>query len=214
MNRNIIHTSNFKERLPIVLFCLLWGIAIASAISYILESYLSQIISVSFLFFVIFVPIIEESTKISGLFFIKKWLNESNTGFLLGISAGIGFAITETFIYGLKYSNQAFLVIIAFLFLRIIGAGIMHASSTGILGYGYANYTKNKKPFTYLIPFFTSAIMIHALFNLITFSSQSFNQVFLILLSVLFSLILMLILTKKIYLFEKNKKTFQPNPSN
>jgi RsiW-degrading membrane proteinase PrsW (M82 family) len=126
-------------------------------------------------------------------------------GFLLGVSVGIGFVITETIIYGLRYSDQSFPVIIAFLFIRLLGAGSMHALSTGISGYGYSEYITNKRSVTYLASFFICAIGVHALFNLITFSAQVYNQVFLIILSVMFSMILILTITKKIYLYERNK---------
>jgi RsiW-degrading membrane proteinase PrsW (M82 family) len=92
-------------------------------------------------FFLVLVvaPFIEEALKASGVAARKSQLRVVADGPVFGASVGLGFGFFETFLYGLG----AFLVGglaagITLILVRSISSVVLHGSTTGMFGYGYA----------------------------------------------------------------------------
>ena len=92
-------------------------------------------------FFLVLVvaPFIEEALKASGVSARRKSLRILADGPVFGASVGLGFGFFETFLYGLG----AFLVGglaagITLILIRSVSSVLLHGSSTGMFGYGYA----------------------------------------------------------------------------
>ncbi len=92
-------------------------------------------------FFLVLVvaPFVEEALKASGVYGQRAALRQLADGPVVGAAAGLGFGFFETLLYGLG----AFLVggIVAGLTLvlvRSVSSVLMHGSTTGMFGYGYA----------------------------------------------------------------------------
>jgi RsiW-degrading membrane proteinase PrsW (M82 family) len=110
-------------------------------------------------------PFIEEALKASGVAARKSQLRVVADGPVYGASVGLGFGFFETFLYGLG----AFLVGglaagIALILVRSISSVVLHGSTTGMFGYGYA-----KSRFGVKGPgagsYYLLAVLMHATFN-------------------------------------------------
>lgn len=140
----------------------------------------------NFIFFTLFVAIIEETTKFLAAF----WANKKNARFdepldamIYMIVAALGFASVENLFLVLKeFSLSTFYTFFNTLnvvSLRFIGATLLHALSSALLGYYWAlSHFKNKKG-KILIGFLWASIS-HFLFNVIILNSQnpSFFSIF------------------------------------
>lgn len=139
---------------------------------------------------VIIAPFVEEFTK--GVFLIRS--SKSNQfdnitdGLVYGGAIGLGFGMTENFLYFFTYSvdfeSWIFLVII-----RSIFSAVMHCISTTTFGVFLAMHKFNISGIKFLLPIsgYFLAVLVHFMWNL----SVSFEETFL--LGLLF-LLLMIIL--------------------
>ena len=105
---------------------------------------------------IIFAPFIEEIAKVFPLFYRHGETERSIV--ILGILIGLGFGISEFFLY-------TFLLDVPF-FIRIPGI-IFHASSAAITAYGIAK----KKP----LPFYLIAVALHLGNNFFAFTADIFS---------------------------------------
>jgi RsiW-degrading membrane proteinase PrsW (M82 family) len=110
-------------------------------------------------------PFVEEALKASGVAARKSQLRVIADGPVFGASVGLGFGFFETFLYGLG----AFLVGglaagITLIVVRSISSVVLHGSTTGMFGYGYA-----KGQFGVAGPgagaYYLLAVGMHAAFN-------------------------------------------------
>jgi len=110
-------------------------------------------------------PLVEEGLKASGVAARKSQLRMVADGPVFGASVGLGFGFFETFLYGLG----AFLVGglaagITLILVRSISSVVLHGSTTGMFGYGYA-----KGQFGIKGPaagaYYLLAVGMHAAFN-------------------------------------------------
>ncbi|MFZ1517867.1 MAG: PrsW family intramembrane metalloprotease [Ignavibacteriaceae bacterium] len=124
---------------------------------------------------IVVAPIIEEITK--GLFLLitvtSKKFDNITDGIVYGGAIGLGFGMTENFLYFVTYSdsipNWIALVVIRSLF-----SGVMHCVSTATLGsfLGLAKFkSKDKKPL-YIFAGLLIAMLIHSIWN----SSVSYDN--------------------------------------
>ncbi len=127
---------------------------------------------------VIFAPFSEEIAK--GSFLLKtvsdKKFDNITDGLVYGGAIGLGFGMTENFVYYLSYGTN----FNTWLYLVIIRSGfsaVMHCISTATLGafLAFAKFSNN--PFKVLLPVlgFGTAMIIHAMWNL----SVSFTATYL-----------------------------------
>jgi RsiW-degrading membrane proteinase PrsW (M82 family) len=124
-------------------------------------------------FFLVLVvaPFVEEALKASGVAARRASLSRVADGPVLGASVGLGFGFFETFLYGLG----AFLVGglgagIALILIRSVSSVLLHGSSTGMYGYGYAR-SKFKVAGAGSGGYYLLAVGMHATFNVLASAS-------------------------------------------
>lgn len=118
-------------------------------------------------FFLVLVvaPFIEEALKASGVYSFRDRINQPADGPVFGASVGLGFGFFETFLYGLgAFVVGGLAAGIALIFVRSLSSVLLHGSSTGMYGYGYAR-SKFKVPGAGSGSYYLVAVGMHATFN-------------------------------------------------
>ena len=201
------------ERWGPLLFTFFWGATISIVIALFLEVFLSISLKDFFenynflaLFLgVVVAPIVEEFAKPTALSlsFIRKNINGLEDGLIYGAAAGLGFSATENLLYGIKFADQGWIVLIALFYTRTIGCCLLHASATALTGYGYSIDLIEKKGFNAILPYFGLAILAHSIYNLFAFSSQFTYQVFGVVIAITFAVSMMIWVRKKIRMLDR-----------
>jgi RsiW-degrading membrane proteinase PrsW (M82 family) len=112
--------------------------------------------------FVIIGPLIEEATKSLGIPLLFLWRGEPPSpaqGWLWGMAAGAGFAITEGVFNGA--AGVDFFVVIALL---RAGATLMHMTTAGLTGRGWAGTLAERRVWP-LLRGYLAAVTLHATWN-------------------------------------------------
>ncbi len=120
-------------------------------------------------FFLVLViaPFIEEALKASGVYARRASINRLADGPVIGASVGLGFGFFETFLYGVgAYLVGGLVAGIALILLRSVSSVLLHGSSTGMFGYGYAR-TKFGVPGPKSGGYYLLAVGMHATFNVL-----------------------------------------------
>lgn len=120
-----------------------------------------------FLLAVIIAPVVEELVKAAGLGTVFRNLTEIENGIIYGAAVGLGFAAIENILYlgdALVTGLEIFIVTAV---TRAISSTLLHASATGVAGYGVARYklAGEEGVATHYIQFLIIAILMHAVFN-------------------------------------------------
>lgn len=119
----------------------------------------------------ILVPFIEEITKLIPVFFLKNQENldlDVDQWIYLGVFSALGFSVLENILYFLTFVNMyGYYAGFWLLLLRFLLTTPMHLTSTTIASYGAGEWDNCGEP-KYL-GFILIAIIIHSLFNYITF---------------------------------------------
>ncbi len=121
----------------------------------------------TFFLVVIVAPLVEEPVKALGVILMKKRLTELENGLIYGAAVGLGFAATENILYlnnALMASLQVFIVTAV---VRALTSTVLHASASGIAGFGIARseiLAKRGIKKSWL-PYLAVAILLHGLFN-------------------------------------------------
>jgi RsiW-degrading membrane proteinase PrsW (M82 family) len=93
----------------------------------------------AFFLVLVIAPFVEEALKGSGVYVFRDRLRSVADGPVFGASVGLGFGFFETFLYGLSAFLIGGLVAgIALILVRSLSSVLLHGSSTGMFGYGYA----------------------------------------------------------------------------
>ncbi len=84
-------------------------------------------------------PFVEEGMKAAGVARMKDQLRLVSDGPVFGASVGLGFGFFETFLYGLGlFLVSGLEAALGLVVVRSISSVLLHGSSTGMFGYGYA----------------------------------------------------------------------------
>ncbi len=97
-------------------------------------------------FFLVLVvaPFVEEALKGAGVATRSKLIRRLADGPVLGSSVGLGFGFFETFLYGLgAWVVGGLAAGIALIAIRSVSSVLLHGSSTGMFGYGFARSKLN-----------------------------------------------------------------------
>jgi RsiW-degrading membrane proteinase PrsW (M82 family) len=117
---------------------------------------------------IIVAPVVEELTK--GVFLLvivsRKKFDNITDGIVYGGAIGLGFGMTENFLYFIAFGNtlSAWFTIV---FVRTLFSGVMHCVSTATFGafLGYAKFKNLAYKLTFPIIGLITAIFIHSMWN-------------------------------------------------
>jgi RsiW-degrading membrane proteinase PrsW (M82 family) len=116
-------------------------------------------------------PLVEEALKASGVARNKDKIRSIADGPVFGASTGLGFGFFETFLYGLSlFLVSGLAPAIGLVILRSISSVLLHGSSTGMFGYGYAR-SKFGVPGAGSGSYYLLAVGMHASFNFLASGS-------------------------------------------
>lgn len=124
---------------------------------------------------IIIAPILEEFTKGIFLFFFSysKKFDGVVDGLVYGAAIGLGFGMTENFLYFISAKQQFFLLVV----IRTLFSALLHATSQATFGIfvGLSKFKPTPVKF-FLIPFgYLIAVLIHFIWNFsVSFSGLSF----------------------------------------
>lgn len=117
---------------------------------------------------VVIAPLVEEFAKGLGVRGARRIIKEEEDGIIYGAAAGFGFAATENLLYewaALQEGGEA--AFIATAVVRAVTGNFLHATASGILGYGIGKMYREHRSVLTLIPFYATAVLLHAAFNLV-----------------------------------------------
>jgi RsiW-degrading membrane proteinase PrsW (M82 family) len=111
-------------------------------------------------------PFVEEALKASGVVSKSSALRMVSDGPVFGASVGLGFGFFETFLYGLTlFLTSGLVAALGLVVVRSLSSVLLHGSSTGMFGYGYASSKLSGRGsgagLYYLV-----AVAMHATFNI------------------------------------------------
>ena len=110
-------------------------------------------------------PVIEEALKASGVVAYRSSFKQPADGPVFGASVGLGFGFFETFLYGLgAYIVGGLEAGIVLILIRSVSSVLLHGSSTGMFGYGYARSVYGQ-PGPGSGSYYGVAVGMHASFN-------------------------------------------------
>jgi len=169
-----------REKWRSIFLCFLWGATVSVVAAIILEYILHFSLTPSIddqdylnlIAVVIIAPFVEEFSKPLALRLksIRKEISEPEDGLIYGAVAGLGFSATENLLYGWSFMTEGLLFFFILIFIRSVGACLLHASATAWTGYGYGKTIIKGTSIIRVLPYFLFAILLHATYNsLLTF---------------------------------------------
>ena len=112
-------------------------------------------------------PFVEEGLKATGVIRNRDKIRSIADGPVFGASTGLGFGFFETFLYGLSlFLTSGLAAAIGLVLIRSISSVLLHGSSTGMFGYGYAR-SKFGAPGAGTGAYYLLAVAMHSSFNLL-----------------------------------------------
>jgi RsiW-degrading membrane proteinase PrsW (M82 family) len=153
---------------------------------------------------VVLAPVVEEPAKAFGVVLLtRRRLREEEDGLVYGAGAGLGFAATENLIYELPYASSEFLATyITIVVLRILTSSLLHASASAVAGWGIARGRLRPGIQSDAWKFLALAMLMHGIFNGLTFVPALFPPSFAVSLG---SLLALFIFTAILYRFIRAK---------
>ena len=118
-------------------------------------------------FFLVLViaPFVEEALKGSGVVAFRSRFRQLADGPVFGASVGLGFGFFETFLYGLgAFFVGGLAAGLVLILIRSVSSVLLHGSSTGMFGYGYAR-SGYRQPGPGTGSYYLVAVGMHASFN-------------------------------------------------
>lgn len=169
-----------REPWGAILFTFIFGAVVSVLIALALESLFhtgereyellrGQLTVPSIVFLVVVVaPLVEEFAKGLGVRSAKRYIVEEEDGIVYGAAAGFGFSATENLFYeiaALAEHGEAGFLLTALV--RTFTGTFLHATATGILGYGLGRKYRHKGNLLDVLPYYALAVLLHAAFNLV-----------------------------------------------
>jgi len=115
----------------------------------------------------IIAPFAEEFSKFLCMLPARRYIDELEDGLVYGAAAGLGFAATENLLYeGSALIAGGLVAWIVISVIRSITGGMLHGSTTAIMGYGYSRKKLEHKRWA-LLGGYLVAVAIHGVFNLV-----------------------------------------------
>ncbi len=111
-----------------------------------------------FLYFSLLIPLVEELLKPLAVYFLLGRKLQPWEGFVLGATAGAGFALFENLTIGAGADTWTFVMI------SRLGTAAVHTLTTGLVGWGLASAWTEKK-IGRLIGSFITAVVLHGVWN-------------------------------------------------
>jgi len=119
----------------------------------------------AFFLVLVLAPFIEEGLKGAGVASFGSQFRVLADGPVFGASVGLGFGFFETFLYGLgAFFVGGLAAGITLILIRSVSSVLLHGSSTGMFGYGYARSRFNL-PGPGTGSYYLLAVAMHASFN-------------------------------------------------
>jgi hypothetical protein len=107
----------------------------------------------------VLLPLLEELLKPVGVLLTLRRRPGPMAAFLGGALGGVGFAVTESLL-NLSTRQEAWAVLIV----ARVGTTVMHALTTGLVGWGLGQVMATRRPWR-LLGAYSGAVMIHGLWN-------------------------------------------------
>lgn len=115
---------------------------------------------------IVIAPVVEEFTKGLGVGIVRRHIDELEDGIIYGAAAGLGFSATENLLYELSsLLEHQDLTFVAVAGLRAITSSFLHATASGILGYGIARRAVHGGIALEVFPYYALAVLLHAAYN-------------------------------------------------
>jgi RsiW-degrading membrane proteinase PrsW (M82 family) len=158
-----------------------WGF-FASIPAIILENSLLKVSPESFVPTVTIAPVVEEFFIVLPLvifFAIGTRMSKRDT-LACAMASGIGFSIIENYSQVAMTPGLTFILIVVLSAVRSFSTTVMHGCTCAIIGYGLVlirDVHRTALPALFF-GFYTVAVMIHALFNLLGYKDSSGNFIF------------------------------------
>jgi len=128
-----------------------------------------DVTQVTFLSGAVVAPLVEEGAKAGCLlllYFTRNFDNPTD-GFVYGAAAGLGFGMTENFLYFTSMVGEGVGAWMATVIIRTLFTGLMHATASSVIGagLGWAKFSQHQYrglalPVSYLL-----AVFVHAFWN-------------------------------------------------
>jgi len=128
---------------------------------------------------VVIAPLVEEWAKGWGVLATRNWILEPEDGLIYGAAAGLGFAAVENIFYNSSSLLSGIDVFVASATLRALTSTLLHATASGVLGFGIArkHLLGARGIKVSWIPFFLAAVLLHAIFNGFAVAEEVFDDV-------------------------------------
>lgn len=111
----------------------------------------------------IIAPFAEELAKLAGVWTVRRTIREPEDGLVYGAASGLGFSATENLVYALVFFETLGLSgSVALIVFRSISSTLLHASATGVSGYGLARKILWGRTW---IGYYLVAVAMHSVFN-------------------------------------------------
>lgn len=186
-----------REPIGLVLLNYLWGSVGAIILTLLFSGILLQIVSIifndlyinDFYHIVVLAPVVEEIMK--GLFLLitvqNKKFDNLTDGIVYGAAIGLGFGMTENFLYFLQ-NSQTLQTWVYLVIIRTLFSAVMHCVATGTFGafLGYAKFKRGPKKILIALLGLFIAILIHASWNtFVSFKSTAWIGILFMILSII-----------------------------
>ncbi|MGF1574219.1 MAG: PrsW family intramembrane metalloprotease [Sumerlaeia bacterium] len=163
----------------------LWSI-IGSGIAATILGLFAEPTTVEFISAVVFAPVVEEFFKgiiLLGLILIPRGYESATNGLVYGSMIGLGFAITENFLYYLSsYFSAGVGAWITTIILRTLFTSFVHVMATGsmgaALGYGASRGHNPWEMVIFGLGGYSIAVVIHGVWNLTATLSEFTSPAF------------------------------------